>query len=369
MSGLTFLIDTMLATRLAQRVDLVPLKATLDIAAPGTVTAAQALSNDPRLASRAGAMQLQGGTQPASVHHDSAVGTGLIRAQGGAQLVTGAHAAYAAAEPAHSDGWVMLSATARTLSAMLDSADAGAPQVRGTEPLWPQAQDEPVAASLAATLARTVSDSGLFYESHLRQLAAGTRTRSQLAREPQALLGPQQAHAHAGGEINGGGSPAGRDDTQPGAPAQGQAPEGNPAAAEAHPQAMTLVRQQLELLAAPTFRWSGEAWPGATMDWAIHEEAQPEQPQRSQIGIDGDEMPRSWATRLVVDLPALKEVEARLSLTGDRLQVHLAARDEQTLDMFGQQRAELSAQLEQLGLRVAAGVQVQAWPQQPNAAP
>ena len=46
----------------------------------------------------------------------------------------------------------------------------------------------PVASQLSATLAHAVANSGLFYESHLAQLTAGTRTLAQLMQEPQARL-------------------------------------------------------------------------------------------------------------------------------------------------------------------------------------
>ena len=52
MSGVTPLVDTLLATRLGQRVDLVPLKAQAEIAGPGAVANVQKVDNDIRLPSR-----------------------------------------------------------------------------------------------------------------------------------------------------------------------------------------------------------------------------------------------------------------------------------------------------------------------------
>jgi len=39
-----------------------------------------------------------------------------------------------------------------------------------------------------------------------------------------------------------------------------------------HPQAATVVHQQLDLLATAVFRWSGQAWPQVPMDWSIQQE-------------------------------------------------------------------------------------------------
>ncbi|HZZ11006.1 MAG TPA: flagellar hook-length control protein FliK [Paraburkholderia sp.] len=87
-------------------------------------------------------------------------------------------------------------------------------------------------------------------------------------------------------------------------------------AAAVHPATIALVRQQLDLLATGQFRWTGEAWPGARLDWTIEQ--------------DGDEWARSgggaaseddhpWRTRLTLSLPTLGTVDADLTLTGTKL--------------------------------------------------
>ncbi|PCE31290.1 flagellar hook-length control protein FliK, partial [Burkholderia ubonensis subsp. mesacidophila] len=56
----------------------------------------------------------------------------------------------------------------------------------------------PPVVALRAALAQAVSESGLFYESHLAQWLAGQRPLAALAREPQArLLAPADAHPPA----------------------------------------------------------------------------------------------------------------------------------------------------------------------------
>src|SRR5690606_5031002 len=82
------------------------------------------------------------------------------------------------------------------------------------------------------------------------------------------------------------------------------------------PSTHALVRQQLETLATQSFAWQGEAWPGSELDWEV---------QRREGGTDQET--DGWATRLKLSLPGLGEVQARLSLSGSRLAMHLVSPD------------------------------------------
>ena len=392
MSGLTPLVDTLLATRLAQRVDLVPLKPEVQVAGPGPVTQVEEVINDVRLPSRA-AVEQQLGVGPLK--------SGL-RGHGDTSARPG--------QP------VTLSAAARAVSAILDGPTGAAARVIGSGPLLPSSQ-LPSSLVIAETLARTVSQSGLFYESHLAQFAAGARSLAELAQEPQARLegsfrappglpegsGPEgdraagpansraaqtvapqadeaapggnskpgvaasvpaadpdsarlasgldAAHAHknayASMQETDGSTPAAKshDDSTTHA-ARGNAP----ALAGIHQDAVALVRQQLELLAQPAFRWSGEAWPAVPMDWEIQEDER-------QTASGDEAMPRSWSTRLALTLPTLRDIEVRISLTGNALQVRLAASEDATQDRLREARAELPARLGALGLELT-GLQI-----------
>ncbi|HAL37227.1 MAG TPA: hypothetical protein DCP03_03570 [Polaromonas sp.] len=415
MSGLTPLIDTLLATRLAQRVDLVPLKSEVEVAGPEAVTPVEKVTNDLRLPSRA-ALQQQ-------------LGVGLLKS-GESGYGNG---------PARSGEFVTLSVAARAVSVILDIQAGATTKIIGTEPLWPQPQPA-LAHLLSATLARTVANSGLFYESHLAQYAAGTRTLAQLAQEPQARLDATLRvplalpGADAAGQESGmGGSPAGTGrlmevPSLPGAAAvpsetghdvsidSGQAgaassPNSVPAglasrldsahlaaaygsasvrekehtpfhdiagqettaknagassldavrnntnsipaaavAAAIHPDAIALVRQQLELLAVPVFRWGGEVWPGTPMDWEIHQEH--DERHAASEATDGAAVPPTWSTRLAMTLPTLGAVDVRLTLAGTTLQVHLAARENATLALLGNGSNELTQRVGAVGLQL-----------------
>jgi hypothetical protein len=418
MSGVTPLVDTLLATRLGQRMDLVPLKAQLEIAGPGAVAKVEKAGNDVRLPSRE-ALQRQ-------------LGVGLA-GRGGASM---------GLVQAGADGAVMLSAVARTVSALLKFPAGSTPAVRGLAALQPDMR-VPAAPVLAAALARAVAESGLFYESHLQQYAAGQRTLAQLAREPQAglaapaagtrtvevgLPAPASAASAAlaslaallegvsalpplpppslpsqplpallleGGPVrdmpaadiaalpaSGAAAPF-ADQAEPGgrpAATYGRSglpealppirhdfsvPDAGPSAspdtaraaqpaANIHPDAVGLVRQQIEILAQPVFRWSGEGWPGISMQWEIRQEDSRQEHQEQGHGREGgggpESAPAAWVTRLTLELPRLGTVGVRLGLAGTALQLRLDTSRHGTAAVLSEAGAALSRRLGAVGL-------------------
>jgi hypothetical protein len=250
------------------------------------------------------------------------------------------------------------------------SSQAGS--TTGTAAVGAAATAMPV-AELAAALEQTVNESGLFYESHLAEWLSGGYPADALANEPQTRLAGQtlqlpldwgQSSAdsnaggtpawlasggagtggagwlphelppqfslptgpHAGAASDGaawrGASASGFDDTQ-------AARTGTPTpdlrasiAASLHPATIPLVRQQLDVLATQQFRWTGEVWPGAKLDWTI----EPERERRNRPG-DADEADaqQRWRTRVTLALPTLGTVDADLVLTGSQLVVRVQA--------------------------------------------
>lgn len=293
----------------------------------------------------------------------------------------------------------LLSSVARTLDAISRFGGSATPPLMGDTPLWPTAP-RPVsafasvsesmfatraaaaangvaapappmpAAVLASTLARTVDQSGLFYESHLVQWLAGQRPLSALSNEPQAQAGladfdpplpvpnaswdsdpqpaavfsasradplnparaiqtpqtPQQAAALAATvrdvQANGFTSMANPHGAAPASAAPNPPPQDLAVrasiAAGVDPSTIPLVRQQLDLFATHQFRWSGEAWPGAKFDWEI-------EPDHRDSGGAATDAERAWRTRVTLALPTLGNVDADLMLIGDQLMVRLNA--------------------------------------------
>lgn len=256
----------------------------------------------------------------------------------------------------------------------------------GTATLGAAATSMPVEA-LAEALAKTVDESGLFYESHLAQWLSGGYSAEALANEPQTRLAAEAIQlpldwSDGEGQTGGNGLPAwgGSNGAIPAGggwlphelppqlslPAFGAgqhagasgyphaAADGTPwrgshgggfddpsfggsggarssslepdlrasIAASIHTATIPLVRQQLDVLATQQFRWTGEVWPGAKLDWTI----EPERERRGPGGeASGDEPQQAWRTRVTLALPTLGTVDADLVLTGNQLVVRVQA--------------------------------------------
>ncbi|MEX3915665.1 flagellar hook-length control protein FliK [Paraburkholderia sp. BR10872] len=264
------------------------------------------------------------------------------------------------------------------------------------------AQAGPVAA-LAASLAQTVSSSGLFYEAHLAQWLRGQLSPADLADEPQnRLLGahsqlpldwspaddeiddvqwtetfadaPGAARGETGNAQNAANAldaalarafPGLADLHGDAAANQAQAratladtllPAMHEAAAQGagptvHPAVIPLVRQQLDLLATGEFRWNGEAWPGVRVDWSIQQDDyDARDPHSGAGGVDADDIP--WRTRLTLALPKLGTVDAELTLTGSTLAVRVQANAGGAARLTAESES-LRGRLEALGLTLA----------------
>jgi Flagellar hook-length control protein FliK len=278
----------------------------------------------------------------------------------------------------------------------------------------------PVAA-LAAALEQTVAGSGLFYEAHLAQWLAGQFTLPDLASEPQNRLLDTAAQlpldwaadADAGAQPGSASTPA-QQQARPGTTqtASGAA-EGNsaarPQASILSPQAarfaagevlanslsdlsaqperaalhaavtqtsdtptqatqsvatainaatIPLVRQQLDMLATGQFRWSGEAWPGAKLDWTVQQDG--DEWERGGGGASAEE-DYPWRTRLTLSLPMLGTVDAELVLNGNRLSARVlasplgAARLVEQSEGFRQRLAAAGIELSGLSIREVGG--------------
>ncbi|GJH22808.1 flagellar hook-length control protein FliK [Caballeronia novacaledonica] len=232
------------------------------------------------------------------------------------------------------------------------------------------------AAALATALAKTVDESGLFYESHLVQWLAGQRSAASLGNEPQARADarsmslpfdlanvptpgdawlddarapqpipdlpdfhgrpvatpqtPQQAAALAASVRDAppsalsnsqSGNVSGGMNAQSAQPSQQESALQASVAAGIHPATLNVVRQQLDVLANQQFRWQGEAWPGTRFEWEVARE--PHDPRTADDAADE----RAWRTRITLSLPALGTVDAELVLTGEKLVARIKAGD------------------------------------------
>jgi len=279
-------LDAVLGTTLAQHANL------MTGARPDAVSQAAQLAriNAPQDATRT---DLRHSVERVAQHTDPRT---TVR---DAHIKTASHADGRQADGARTaSASTQLGHTARLILTLLAQYPDRAPMTVGRQPLWqaPAAPTAPAphAATLVRALGQAVATSGMFYESHLADLAFGKRSPAQLAAEPQAQLVE---------------------------PTQREAPthDAHPAATLPTPEAALLVRQQLEVLAYQMLCWQGQAWPGVPMDWEIRRHG--DEPAHS------GEQAQTWTSRLTLTLPHLGEVQANLSLAGTALSLHLCAPD------------------------------------------
>lgn len=173
-------------------------------------------------------------------------------------------------------------------------------------------------AHLAPALARTLADSGMFYESHQAEWVSGRRELAQIRGEPQARL------------------------TQVGI-AAAAIPEPPTAVHAQHreqsidPRTVPLVQQQLAVLDSARMLLQIEIWPRQWMQWEI-EEHQP----GSGHSADAAQV---WNTRLWLNLPQLGALSAALSLSGDSLRIRLETENAENAALLHEHRASLQAAL------------------------
>jgi hypothetical protein len=446
-------IDTAVAALLASRVDSL-----LSIASRGNATTAQTgtsalavdtptsgtpvslLGNQPqasaqtilsRIALTLDAIMRSGGDATPSLVGQWPIWPVVPALEDGGEAQPGGAQAGAASGNAAQANTGGAAASGATAAAAQTEADAEAGAAQGAAGVTPSAVTVPVDA-LAAALRQTVSESGLFYESHLAQWLSGQRPPASLFDEPQNRLvlesaqmpldwaldensadadgiapwwrggsaqqgGAAQPNAGSAREAQGNpmpmtarfaaavqefaedafgaGSASARDGAQAGnasagvngganANAQGNAAQAQLStqmmASSVHPATVTLVRQQLDVLATGEFRWSGEAWPGARLDWTIEERG-----DRWSRGGDADapdsEALRPWRTRLTLSLPVLGTVDADLTLVGMQLTARVqaspsgAARLAAQGESFRQRLAAVGIALNALAIREIAG--------------
>ncbi len=201
------------------------------------------------------------------------------------------------------------------------------------EPLWIGDRSVPNTPQLATRLHQSLSQSGLFYESHQAQWIAGTRTTPQLMQEPHNLLRAQAAQT--GGPQAQAATPTLQH------PAGGEATTRLPSIPD-HLQ--PLVQQQLHALENKQVVWMGQAWQGQDMRWEVREE-------NGRQGGDGDAQ-KQWVTELHLDLPKLGGVTARLSMNGNAVSLNFEVDDEQTARTLELASAQLVSSLTSHGVPV-----------------
>ena len=232
--------------------------------------------------------------------------------QAGALTAAAALADGAAAAGPNAPPPPVLSDAARLISSVLNAASrapGNAAALQGTEPLMATARPDP--GQLAGKLAQTVSQSGLFYESHLAEWANGTRALSTLMVEPQAAKAP------------------------------GMAPT--------EPLTAQFINLQLTSQEQSRVLWQGQLLPGQQMEWEINKDA-PEQ----RGGADGEAPEPAWRSGMRFRLPLLGEIDATVVMVGNQCQVEIKAGSPDVGSLLRAHAARLGAAMEAAGTPLTA---------------
>lgn len=222
-----------------------------------------------------------------------------------------------------------ISSTSRLLSNLTD-LPLGRTLIESAagRPVWPTSGTVPDSQQLATALKDALANSGLFYESHQAQWVRGERSTAQLLIEPQNQL-EKPADRQAAAPEN--------------QPIKTTAESGSPIAKELVP----LVQQQLHTLETHQLTWSGQVWPGQTMQWEI--QGEPE--QRAQLPDE-----RQWSTEMELALPKLGDVHARLVFNQSGIRLTLQGADTDTVALFNRSLPALAMTLNNAGIPLSSAV-------------
>lgn len=259
------------------------------------------------------------------------------------------------------------SPAARLIGQLLPADGEAAPPARlnGGQPLLaqPPQSARQAAAQLAPTLAKAVTQSGMFYEAHQAQWVTGRLPLAQLLQEPQGQRSAPAAFAQAAAEIAGR-TPAnaaertvnaesifrnlqaGSEKVGAGETAAKPAQIAN--AAQQVPEAMRpLVQQQLDAVASQRLVWTGEVWPQQTMQWEIEWE-------NERDGDGSEEESLHWQTSLSLTTPRLGRVDARLQLGAGGVRIRIATPEDASAADLRNAEPELANALAAAGVTLLA---------------
>lgn len=161
----------------------------------------------------------------------------------------------------------------------------------------------PDTKELANQLHKAIENSGVFYESHLKQWNDGGRSIDQIHQEPQNLIN--------------------------------------------HPDlANTMIPMQLGILENKNLMWFGPIWPDQDMEWDVSKE---QNPHTEDTAIDGEKKP-VWLTSIKLALPHLGQITARIRLQGDLAKLDISTDNTEISSNLKAHSEELANSLASAGI-------------------
>ncbi|MGA7180242.1 MAG: flagellar hook-length control protein FliK [Thiobacillaceae bacterium] len=197
----------------------------------------------------------------------------------------------------------------------------GSGLIRSTMPLVRGAPNEP--SVLAVALRDAISQSGLFYESHLEQWLNGARTLDALKQEPQGTLPPALVFTPA--------------DTS-----RGESPEARPSIAQ---EPLVWLQQnlvqQLSILSNPTLAWMGQVWTGQHVTL-----------QTSRDSPQSVESDAPWVTRLSLEMPHLGRIKVIIALDSAGVEIYIQSETPRAQAQLQNSQITLGNRLSDTGCRL-----------------
>lgn len=209
------------------------------------------------------------------------------------------------------------------------------------------APNNQLSAQIARSLIQNISQSGLFYESHIKAYTDGQFKLADIRQEPQAQANSNNANttqtqqgANAPNQqaqtANQGGANTNLSNitqqtstnlaanTNPNAANTAQNLQSALPTPGVDPNTHNIVRQQLEVLADQSIQWRGEAWPGAEMQWRIQRNHYEDQNPDNDVNEDQAQ----WQTNLKLRLPSLGDINANIGINGNKIFLNIQAQED-----------------------------------------
>lgn len=197
-----------------------------------------------------------------------------------------------------------VSAAARLINQSLKQAEAEG--VLGKYLAQTVVTQNPTLPNIVSQQLKTaISQSGLFYESHLNDFIDGRLTLTDIKQEPQN----KSAHLM-----------------------------------------QALLPQQLHILEHQRLSWHGEIWPHQRMDWDIY--VQNHQENKEGNAYPTQDEPAAMASDLTLHLPRLGKISAKISLKDGRMRIDFLAEQEKALQLLKEKSPVLTQAIESGGQKL-----------------
>ena len=169
----------------------------------------------------------------------------------------------------------------------------------------------------ANTFEKQIGQSGIFYESHVVDWSEGTKTKNDLASEPQFRLPELNDHFFETNDLN----------------------------LLPNKEITQIIQQQLHTLENESVRWQGELFPGQKIEWEIRKEKQHQKSSNS-----GAENEAHWQSLVNFELPELGKISANLNINSNHLKITIQSKLQGTVDELKKYAPELASTMTSLGI-------------------